>query len=220
MAKGENLSGRRFGYLTVLCRAERQKNRRAYWLCRCDCGREVLIESTHLKSGHTKSCGCYRRIAAKSRSIDISGKRFGRLTALEPVKDENSSGLYWRCRCDCGREIICSKDNLRSGNSRSCGCFQKEVRRENMKKAIHFVEGTCVERISSRTTSSNNTSGHRGVYRRENNKWRAAIGFQGKLYNLGTFARYEDAVQARLDAEKRLYDPFLEQYRKQSGTTE
>ena len=86
-----------------------------------------------------------------------------------------------------------------------------------MKKAIHFMDGTCVERIACRKTFSNNTSGHRGVYRRENNRWRASIGFQGKSYNLGSFATYEEAVQARLDAEKRLYDPFLAKYRKENS---
>ena len=47
---------------------------------------------------------------------------------------------------------------------------------------------------------------------RENRKWRAIIGFQGKVYNLGTFVDYEDAVKARLEAEKKYYDRFLEQY--------
>ena len=44
-----------------------------------------------------------------------------------------------------------------------------------------------------------------------------SIGFQGKSYNLGSFATYEEAVQARLDAEKRLYDPFLAKYREENS---
>ena len=84
-----------------------------------------------------------------------------------------------------------------------------------MKKAIHFVDGTCVERIASRKNCANNTTGHRGVYRRQNNRWRAAIGFKGKVYNLGTYESFQDAVNARLEAEKNLYDAFLDQYRGQ-----
>ena len=95
--------------------------------------------------------------------------------------------------------------------------LQEAQRKVNMKKTIHFMDGTCVERIACRKTFSNNTSGHRGVYRRENNRWRASIGFQGKSYNLGSFATYEEAVQARLDAEKRLYDPFLAKYREENS---
>jgi len=124
---------------------------------------------------------------------------------------------YWLCQCDCGKQCICRKENLRSGVTRSCGCLQEAQRKVNMKKAIHFMDGTCVERIACRKTFSNNTSGHRGVYRRENNRWRASIGFQGKSYNLGSFATYEEAVQARLDAEKRLYDPFLAKYHEENS---
>lgn len=104
------------------------------------------------------------------------------------------------------------KENLRLGKTRSCGCLRQEQRKVNMRKSIHFAENTCLERIASRKEAVNNTSGHRGVYRRENEKWRASIGFQGKVYNLGTFVDYEDAVKARLEAEKKYYDTFLEQY--------
>ena len=90
--------------------------------------------------------------------------------------------------------------------------LRETVRRENMKKAIHFVEGTCVERIAKSGTCSGNTGGCRGVYQRENGRWRAAIGFQGKVYNLGTFQCFEDAVKARMDVEERMYAPFLDRY--------
>lgn len=101
---------------------------------------------------------------------------------------------YWLCQCDCGKQCICQKENLRSGVTRSCGCLQEAQRKVNMKKTIHFMDGTCVERIACRKTFSNNTSGHRGVYRRENNRWRASIGFQGKSYNLGSFATDRKSV--------------------------
>ena len=79
-------------------------------------------------------------------------------------------------------------------------------------KAIHFVDGTCLEKITDPKNTASNTSGYRGVYQRENSKWRAAIGFQGKVHNLGTFARIEDAAAARRQAEEELYKPFLQEY--------
>ena len=89
-----------------------------------------------------------------------------------------------------------------------------------MKKTIHFVDGTCIERIVSRKNCANNTTGHRGVYRKGSNRWRAAIGFQGKVHYLGTFDRYEDAVNARVEAEKNMYDAFLDRYwKEQAGKT-
>lgn len=57
MGKFIDLAGQKFGRLTVLERAE-NKGKSVVWLCRCDCGQETKVTPNHLKSGHTKSCGC------------------------------------------------------------------------------------------------------------------------------------------------------------------
>ena len=209
----EDLTGRRYGRLTV-CREIKQaeKSRRHYWLCRCDCGKEQTVEESHLKTGHTKSCGCYRKELPSSRRIDLTGRQFGRLKVLEEADNSNRTGEYWKCVCSCGRLIEASKESLCAGKTKSCGCLQAETRKKNMKKAIHFVGGTCLERIANQKNTANNTSGYRGVYQRENSRWRAAIGFQGKVYNLGTFVNLEDAVAARKKAEEELYEPFLREH--------
>lgn len=210
----QDLTGQQYGYLTVLGKADTPGKKRRYWLCRCRCGNEKIVEESHLKSGHTKSCGCYRREKQRERWLDLKGQRYGRLVALRPVEETGKQTERWECICDCGKRCVVSKINLRSGITKSCGCLQAEQRKKNMRKAIHFADGTCVERISSKTLSFSNTTGHRGVYSRGNGRFRAAIGFQGKIHYLGTYGTYEDAVNARLEAEKRLYDPFLEEYRK------
>ena len=202
-----DLTGNRYGRLTVIRKVEQSKNNRSHWLCQCDCGREIIVAGGHLRSGHTKSCGCYRRELPKDKRTDITGRRFGRLVAIEPI--ETVRGTKWKCQCDCGNYTIAARENLIAGNTKSCGCLQDEVRKDNMKKSIHFVDGTCVERIASRKNCANNTSGCRGVYKRKNNTWRASIGFKGKVYNLGTFVKFEDAVKARKEAEAHLYDEFL-----------
>ena len=208
----EDLTGRQFGRLFVVGDGGKNEKGRHYWKCKCACGKETLVEESHLKAGHTKSCGCYRRERPKARCVDLTGQRFGRLTVLGPVVEKNGRISKWECLCDCGNRVTCYRENLQSRTTQSCGCLREEVRRDNMRKAIHFVAGTCIEGIAKQKTCSNNTTGHRGVYRRKNNKWRASIGFQGKVYNLGTFSSYEEAVQARLEAESRMYVPFLERY--------
>lgn len=61
--------------------------------------------------------------------IDLTGQRFGRLVALERVENSKSRQACWRCICDCGNHtVVCSFD-LRSGNTASCGCWQKEIRK-------------------------------------------------------------------------------------------
>ena len=142
-------AGQRFGRLTVVEEAPRRKGER-WWRCRCDCGREVETEESHLKNGHTKSCGCYRREAPKSKRRDLRGRSYGRLFVLE--EDPQRPG-FWRCQCSCGRIVSCYKENLTSGSTRSCGCLQDENRRENFARSIHFVEGTNVERIASSACS-------------------------------------------------------------------
>lgn len=57
MKKASDLTGQRFGRLVVLKRDLSYK-KAAYWICRCDCGNEATVQSCHLRSGATKSCGC------------------------------------------------------------------------------------------------------------------------------------------------------------------
>lgn len=56
--------------------------------------------------------------------IDITGKRFGRLTALEALEG-TPQGVRWRCICDCGRPVITPSRPLRDGRTKSCGCLTR-----------------------------------------------------------------------------------------------
>ena len=71
-----DLTGRKFGRLTVLKRVENDKHKYIKWLCMCDCGIKKIIMGSHLKNGNTKSCGCFRREQAriKRTSFKLSGE--------------------------------------------------------------------------------------------------------------------------------------------------
>ena len=58
--KFEDLSGCKFGRLTVIQKDAKSKGR-TKWICKCDCGNVKSIQATHLKSGATSSCGCYQK---------------------------------------------------------------------------------------------------------------------------------------------------------------
>lgn len=60
------------------------------------------------------------------KRVDRAGKRYGRLTALEEAGSTTSGELMWLCECDCGALTKVSGTNLRTGHTKSCGCFQKE----------------------------------------------------------------------------------------------
>ena len=61
MPKFNDLTGKKFGRLTVIARYGSTPNKMAIWLCKCDCGNETLVTTCHLNSGATKSCGCYHK---------------------------------------------------------------------------------------------------------------------------------------------------------------
>src|SRR5690348_2738835 len=54
----QDLTGRQFGRLTVLSRAENAPGEKPRWLCRCECGNIKIIRSEQLRKGESKSCGC------------------------------------------------------------------------------------------------------------------------------------------------------------------
>lgn len=60
MGKFIDLTGQKFGRLTVVKRVENDKQGRAKWLCKCDCGNIQIIQASKLRNGHSKSCGCLR----------------------------------------------------------------------------------------------------------------------------------------------------------------
>ena len=63
-------------------------------------------------------------------TVDIAGQRFGRLIAIVAV-GKIGKHISWLCRCDCGTEAIKAGAKLRSGWTRSCGCWKREIGREN-----------------------------------------------------------------------------------------
>ena len=205
---GKDLTGKRFTNLVVISK-DKPRNKHSYWICKCDCGNTISVMDSHLKTGHTKSCGCKKSELLKTRANNLVGKEFGRLKVLEPIKDG-----YWKCKCSCGNICTVYKENLTGGDTKSCGCLQEETRKKNMKKAIHFVDGTCVERIASNKLFSNNSTGYTGVYHLSNGKYRACIGFKNKRYSLGTYYDIEEAVKVRKKKEQELFGTFLDEYYK------
>ena len=116
-----DLLGKRFGRLTVTKLSQRNPRK---WHCICDCGNEVDIITNCLVSGWSKSCGCYKKDRTSEVSFkDISGQRFGKLTAIKPLYNKDHS-YYWLCKCDCGKEITVLGHSLRDGNTKSCGCLK------------------------------------------------------------------------------------------------
>lgn len=125
MAKAIDLTGQRFGRLTVVSRTE-NKSGRTCWHCRCDCGNEKDILAINLTRGFTKSCGClHNEELGERKLIDLTGKKFGRLLVLERAENRGKQ-VYWKCRCECGNTKEINGAKLKNGHTKSCGCLAKE----------------------------------------------------------------------------------------------
>lgn len=206
----EDLTGKIYGRLTVTGQAADRKERR-YWECICICGNKRIVAETHLKSSHTRSCGCLVKDSARRRTENLVDQTFGRLTVLSQA-DSGKDGVRWLCRCECGKEILSYTERLKSGHTRSCGCLQLHRGRQNFRKNIHFVDGTCVELIRTSKITSDNKSGYKGVYMCENGRFRAAIQFKGVRYDLGRHHTVEEALEVREKAREQLWGTFLREY--------
>ena len=68
-----------------------------------------------------------------TKLIDLTGQRFGRLIVLERAKNNKNGQVCWKCKCDCGNIKIVQSNHLRQGDTKSCGCLEKE----NLNKYAH-----------------------------------------------------------------------------------
>lgn len=127
-----DLTGQNFGYLRVISREGSDKYGQALWLYQCTCGKRVVVRGQKLRSGHTKSCGCYQRArTGQSNRKDLTNKTFGLLTAIEPTGNTDSNrNAIWKCKCQCGNTIEVNATSLLTGNTKSCGCLQSWMEKE------------------------------------------------------------------------------------------
>lgn len=206
-ATSPDLTGKKYGELTVLRRSyKKHRNAGSYWICQCSCGNEYETTGSLLVTGRRNHCS--NPLHTHRGYSDITGKKFGKLTALYPLKKtDKSRSRIWHCLCDCGQEVDKSYNSLQYGNVQSCGCIRKEYNQQLSNHLTH-VDGTSMDILKSKKTPSDNTTGCKGVYRIRG-KYVAKIVFQKKAYYLGTFEDYEEAVNARKEAESVIFEEVV-----------
>lgn len=124
-----------------------------YWKCKCDCGNICFKRQDHLIKD--KSCGCYVKITnaiinMKRRGIktrilnskdDMIGKRFGKLVVLSIFDYDIGEPKKYLCQCDCGKQKVIYKINLKNGNAKSCGCLKDDYRKKREKELLGLKIG-------------------------------------------------------------------------------
>lgn len=158
------------------------------------------------------------------KALNLVGERFGRLIVAKRVENSSTGHSQWLCICDCGNKKVVKSSYLRTGGTKSCGCFQEERLRENgyknynnrnFKKANKEdrFKGSKISSLKSKTPS-NNTSGCKGVsFYKNSKKWVARICISGETIFLGQYYNKEDAIKARKEAEEKYFKPLIKEYK-------
>lgn len=129
VAAKPDCTGQRFGWLTVKGKGEVVKangKSRRLWILECDCGKKISLQRGDFdrSQGGQKSCGCARSkgwVDNKRIPDDITGQKFGSLTAIRLTGKKVKGQPTWLLECDCGKECEMSKKRLGQGYRLNCG---------------------------------------------------------------------------------------------------
>lgn len=152
----------------------------------------------------------------KSSLVDLTGERFGHLTAIRKLPYDGTSNNVWLCQCDCGQMTEVVSSALTRGVRVTCGSqVHQEEHTEKGRKAIKeklYVDNLAVGRIDSSKIkkSKRNTTGVTGVwFSKQKNRYIAEIKLNGLKSYLGSFKTLEGAKAARLEAERKILEEHL-----------
>lgn len=104
-----------------------------------------------------------------SKPLDLRGMRFGRLTVISRAIRPNKKKSYWKCVCDCGKEVEVYIHNLLYGTTKSCGCYHSDW--TSITKRTHGMSNTrlysiwrcMIRRCESPSRNSYHNYGGRGI---------------------------------------------------------
>lgn len=104
-----------------------------------------------------------------SKTIDLTGQVFNRLTVMKQTGINNHGDSTWLCKCNCGKETIVAGYRLRNGKTQSCGCLNKEITRNRSlthgksKEKIYFVWKAMINRCTNNKNHNYKDYGGRGI---------------------------------------------------------
>lgn len=233
MGKAKDLTGKKFGRLTVLKRAndyiQSNGRKRIMWLCECDCGNHIEVMGDNLRNNHTQSCGCFAKESTskssrKYNTYDLSngygiGYTFKNEEFYFDLEDYEKIKNYCWCKNSNGYIVTNVWENKKNYIVLMHRlimdfpdiCYEidhkhgKKSRNDNRKSNLRVAtHGNNLKNVGVR---SNNTSGTTGVSF-DRGKWVSRITINGKHMHLGRFENFDDAVAARKEAEEKYFCEF------------
>lgn len=178
MGKAINMLGKECGRLKVLQRTDSDKYGNAMWICLCDCGNEVIVKGQHLRSGKTKSCGCYHKDMQKQ---------------LKSKHGYSNTRLY---KCWDSMKTRCLNNNTDSfkdyGGRGITFCKEWEDPKKFIKWALEngYEEDLTLERIDlNKNYTPDNCKWITRAEQNKNTRRNIKQTIDGKTYNLSELAR-------------------------------
>lgn len=114
--------GYQFGKLKVIGKTNKKKNNYSVWLCKCECGNTIELDTRTIQRQTKLDCGCSSKVIGNQK--DLTNKRFGKLVCIEPTSQHGKNGgIIWKCHCDCGNDCLVESVLLTHGSKKSCGCL-------------------------------------------------------------------------------------------------
>lgn len=169
-----------------------------YWLCKCDCGNEVIVGSHRL--GHQANncrntplnCGC---LGTRGSQLRLEGKVFGELTVIKKMPPHKRH-MMWLCRCVCGNEKIVEAQTILRREGNECRCHEHKTENllpDNLTKSDHRFLDAVVAYIEEHQFAPNNTEiGEMLGLSRERAR---QIG--DKLHDMGIIQKHSNTTQYR-----------------------
>lgn len=229
--KYKDLTGKTFGRLTVLELAPERKQNKVTWLCQCSCGKLTSVVGNSLSTGNTTSCGCAKldRLIKYNKEVHRTHNRydvFGDYTkvwtnsGVEFVVDTSDLDVIlnygWYTHPDGyirgfenGAHFLLHRKLMNAKDDEFVD-HRNGITLDNRRCNLRIC--TNEQNAQNAKLQVNNTVGFKGVTikRRKNGKlvYCASIGFNGKRIYLGEFYNIEEAINARIIAEKKYYGEF------------
>lgn len=234
MGRKLDLTGQTFNELTAIKEVPTPKGRKkgVYWLCKCSCGNEIIVPTSHLRTGHTKSCGCkkndYLREKKTKRNVyDLTGE-YGicyasntnepilfDLEDYDKIKDycwlvvrKRPNSKYRRVQAGCGHgrgnRSIVKMHRLILGDN-DLGLVTDHINGntlDNRKENLRF----CTIEENNRNLRAKH-DGYKGV-QKEKKKWVANIVVDHVKHRIGLFNTPEEAALAYNEAALKYHGEF------------
>lgn len=149
MEKQNIFVGMKHGKLTVLRQLERVKGHGRYE-CLCECGNTSVLRSSHFYESRRY---CSRSCPLLKQGLDLTGKTFGRWTVTGFFGIDNKRGKtrsLWKAKCICGTEKVINGSSVLAGQTQSCGCLLRDMKRAGRTEAELLEARRLVSRLSNR----------------------------------------------------------------------